>query len=41
MNSNQDISLVKNNEEDDVIFIEDEKTYPEPIFELTKALHHK
>ena len=34
MNSNQDISLVKNNEEDDVIFIEDEKTYPEPIFEL-------
>ena len=41
MNSNQDISLVKNNEEDDVIFIEDEKTYPEPSFEVKRFTINK
>ena len=41
MNSNQDITLVKNNEDDDVIFIEDEKTYPEPIFELKRFTINK
>ena len=41
MNSNQDIALVKNNEEDDVIFIEDEKTYPDPSFEVKRFTINK
>ena len=41
MNSNQDKALVKNNEEDDVIFNEDEKTIPEPIFELKRFIINK
>lgn len=41
MNSNQDIALVKKDEEDDVIFIEDVKTYPEPIFEVKRFTINK